>query len=254
MLNVRRFVVVVSVVSAVFGTLASSAFSAVVVLTPPTPVADALVMSNNPTTNYGGLGALSVAASGLAKGEFQTVMRFDGSAVKAASDAAYGIGQWTVQSVTLKLTSASPGNNALFNSSSAGQFYLDWMAEDSWVEGDTKSETPSTSITFDSLATLRSASDQLLGTFSYGGATSGATTYTLGLGSSFVADLLGGNQVSFRLYAADTNVSYLFNSRNNNTTENRPVLTVTTVPEPAMLSMLGAMGLWLLRRGRMHKK
>jgi hypothetical protein len=251
MLNLRRFVVVVSVVSAVSGILASSALSAVV---QQNPVADAFVASSTPSGNYGGGGALSVAASGLAKGEFQTVIRFDGSAVKAASDAAYGVGQWTVQSVTLTLMAASP-SNSLFNSSAAGQFSVDWMANDSWAEGSGKPGTPgATGITFSSLPTFESAGDQLLGTFSYGGATSGANTYTLGLGSSFVTDLLGGNQASLRLYAADATVSYLFNSGNNATAANWPVLTVTTtVPEPVTLSMLGAMSLLLLGRRRMHK-
>jgi len=250
MLNVRRFVVVVSVVSAVSGILASSASSAVET---QNPVADAFVASYNPSGNFGGAGALSVAASGLAKGEFQTVMRFDGSAVKAASDAAYGVGQWTVQSVTLKLTATSSGSP--FNSSAAGQFSLDWMANDSWTEGSGKpTAAGTTGITFSSLPTFESAGDQLLGTLSYGGATSGATTYTLGLGSSFVTDLLGGNQVSLRLYAADATVSYLFYSRSNVTAANWPVLTVTTtVPEPAMLSTLGVMSLGLLGRRKMHK-
>jgi hypothetical protein len=245
MLNLRRFVVVVSVVSAVWGILASSALSAVVA---QNPVADAFVMSSDSSHNFGGAGALSVAASGLSKGEFQTVMRFDGSAVKAASDAAYGVGQWTVQSVTLKLTATSGSS---FNPSAAGQFSLDWMANDSWLEGSGKPAAPGTTgITFSSLPTFESAGDQLLGTLSYGGATSGATTYTLGLGSSFVTDLLGGNQVSLRLYAADANVSYLFYSRSNTP----PVLTVTTtVPEPATLSMLGATSLLMLGRRRMHK-
>jgi hypothetical protein len=250
MLNLRRFVVVVSVVSAVSGILASSALSAVVT---QNPVADAFVMSSDPSHDFGGAGALSVAASGLAKGEFQTVMRFDSSAVKAASNAEYGFGQWTVQSVTLKLTATSSGSP--FNSSAAGQFSVDWMANDLWTEGSGKPTAPGTTgITFDSLPSFESTSDQLLGTLSYGGATSGATTYTLGLGSSFVTDLLGGNQVSLRLYAADATVSYLFYSRSNVTAANWPVLTVTTtVPAPAMLSTLGAMSLGLLGRRRMHK-
>src|SRR5262245_59815388 len=44
-----------------------------------TPTADAFVVAAQPTNNYGGAGALSAAAAGLARGEFQSVLRFDTS-------------------------------------------------------------------------------------------------------------------------------------------------------------------------------
>ena len=64
---------------------------------------------------------MSVAASALANGEFQSFIRFDASTAKASFDSAFGPGQWTISSVSLRLTTASP-NNAIFNGSATGQF------------------------------------------------------------------------------------------------------------------------------------
>jgi hypothetical protein len=63
--------------------------------------------------NYGGAGALDVAAPGLAKGEFQSVLQFDLSGARASFDTQFGAGQWNIQSITLSLTATSP-NNAIF--------------------------------------------------------------------------------------------------------------------------------------------
>src|SRR5436309_4937904 len=63
--------------------------------------------------NYGGGGALAVAAGNLPNGEFQSVIRFDLSGARASLDAQYGAGQWSLQSVGLQLTS-SPHNNTIY--------------------------------------------------------------------------------------------------------------------------------------------
>ena len=55
----------------------------------------------------------------------------------------------------------------------------------------------------------------------------------LGLGSGLVADITGGSTASLRMLAADTGVSYLFNSRNFGQAGARPLLTVVAVPEPS---------------------
>ena len=102
------------------------------------PSADAFV-TTGPTANltgnnYGGAGALSVAAPGLASGEFQSVLRFDLSGAKTSFNSQFGAGQWSIQSITLSLTATAP-NNAIFNASAAGQFGVSWMQNDSWTEG-----------------------------------------------------------------------------------------------------------------------
>lgn len=205
------------------------------------PSADAFVASG-PTgslgnNNYGGAGALSIAAPNLSQGEFQSVVQFNLSSVKSAFDSQFGVGQWSIQSVTLQLTAAAP-NNAIFNSSAAGQFSISWMQNDGWTEGTGNPMAPTTTgITFSTLNSFLSPADETLGTFNFNGATSGNSTYTLGLTPSFSADVLAGNTVSFRMFAADTAVSYLSDSRSFGTASARPLLTITAVPEPTSVAI-----------------
>lgn len=224
------------------------------------PTADALLSAANPTSNYGGAGALSVAASGLTKGEFDSLLRFDLSSAKSNFDAFFGSGAWTIQSITLTLTATAP-NNALFNGNGAGPggsnvnfaglFSLEWLQNDSWVEG---SGTPSipgaTGVTYNDLASLTSAADEALGTFSFNGATTGSTGYQLALTPSFTADAAAGNMVTFLAESADTGVAMLVNSRTGSI-NGRPTLTIAAVPEPgtALLMLTGAL-LWCGRRSR----
>jgi len=85
-------------------------------------------LSNN---NYGGGGALGLAAGALPLGEFQTVMQFNLGSVRNSLDAQYGAGSWIVQSVSLQLT-ASPHSNVIFNNIAAGQFNASLMQNNSW--------------------------------------------------------------------------------------------------------------------------
>ncbi len=85
------------------------------------PIADAFVTTgpfgNLSISNYGGAGALSVAAARSANGQFQSVMRYELSAAQTLFDPMFGAGQWTVQAVTLQLTAQS-ANNPIFNTAS----------------------------------------------------------------------------------------------------------------------------------------
>lgn len=221
-----------------------------------TPSADAFVTAGPVTTdrsgnNYGAAGALAIAAPGSSQGEFQSVMQFDLVGAKSTFDAAYGAGNWTINVATLRLTAAAP-NNPLFNASSAGSFAISFMQNDAWPEGTGTPNLPtSTGITFASLPALQSGSDAALGTFSFGGGTSGASDYALTLPAAFVADLSAGGTTSLRLAAADTSVAYLFNSRNFGTAANRPLLTISAVPEPVSIIAF-ALPLMLLARRRRH--
>jgi hypothetical protein len=220
------------------------------------PSADAFVttgptanLSNN---NYGGAGALSIAAPNLSQGEFQSVLQFNLSSVKTAFDTQFGVGQWSIQSISLQFTAAAP-NNAIFNTPAAGQFAISWMQNDAWTEGTGTPMAPTTTgITFSTLNTFLSPADETLGTFGFNGATTGTAIYALGLSPSFSADVFVGNTVSFRMFAADSAVSGVFDSRSFGTASARPLLTITAVPEPTSIA-LGVMALcFLTHRTRSH--
>jgi hypothetical protein len=215
--------------------------------------ADAFVTTgstgNLSANNYGGAGSISLAAPGLPQGEFQSVLQFNLSGAFNSFNNIFGAGQWSLQSVTLQLN-AAPANNAIFNTPAAGQFGISWMQNDSWTEGTGSPSAPGASgITFTTLENmLIGANDQSLGLFSFNGATSGVFTYSLGLSSGLTGDLLAGENLTVRLFAADGSVSGVFNSRNFGTVANRPLLTVVAVPEPGTLC-LGALGVALLLGG-----
>src|SRR5207247_1743592 len=125
----------------------------------------------------GGGGSLALSATGLPKGEFQSVLRFDTSSAKSSFDSLYGAGAWSLQSVTLQLSAATV-NNAIFNANSAGSFTLSWMQNDNWTEGSgTPSAPGSSGITYATLQStfINPGADETLGTFSYNGSSSGAS-------------------------------------------------------------------------------
>jgi hypothetical protein len=212
------------------------------------PTADSFVSSANTTANYGGAGAITVSAAGLPNGEFRSLLKFDLSTAMSSFDSTYGAGQWTVQSISLQLT-ATPPNNAVFNSpSAAGSLLISWMQNDSWTEGTGTPGSPTTTgITWSTLPSLLSGSDQTLGTLSYNGATSGAFTSSLSLVSGLVGDTTAGQLASMLLVANDSTVSGVFNSRSFGTASSRPMLTITAVPEPGSAVLLFIGGLLTAR-------
>jgi hypothetical protein len=200
--------------------------------------------------NYGGAGALEVSAPGLGQGEFQNVLQFNLSSAKTSFDSQFGVGAWSIQSITLQLTASSAGN-PIFNNPAAGQFAISWMQNDSWTEGTgTPGAAGNTGIMFSTLSNFVSVADEALGTFSYNGATSGNFVYSLDLTPSFSADARSGGNLSLRMFAADSSVSYISQSRSFGTASARPLLSITAVPEPASVG-LALLGLpVLLRRPR----
>ena len=212
------------------------------------PVADTFVSSANASSNYGAAGALAVSAPGLAQGEFQTVARFDLASVKAAFDSSFGAGNWQITGVSLKLTAALP-NNAIFNANAPGQFAIEWMQDDSWIEGTGMPSSPSaTGLNFSTLPSFLTTVTPL-GNFNFVGGNSGSATYPLTLQSSFANDIRAGSLVSLHLFAADSAVSYVFNSRTIGTATSRPELSITAdaIPEPASLGLI-VLAVPLLRR------
>jgi hypothetical protein len=213
------------------------------------PVADAFVAfgptGNLANNNYGGGGALALAAGSLPQGAFQSVIQFNLGAAVSSFNSQFGAGDWTVQSVTLELTSTAH-NNAIYNNAAAGQFNISLMQSNSWVEGTGTAGAPTTDgITYNTLMStyVNPATDQALGTFSFAGGSSGANNYALTLTSGLLNDVGSGGELSLRLYADDNNVSYLFSSRMAGS--GGPELLITAAPEPATLELC-AMGLFAL--------
>src|SRR5262249_2061413 len=125
------------------------------------------------------------------------------------------------------------------------------IQNDSWTEGTgTPNAQTTDGVTWNTLASFLSASDQSLGSFSYDGVSSGTVTRTLGNSSGFTNDILGGSLASLYFFTTDSAMSGLFNSRSFNTASARPVLTVTAVPEPStwLLGVLGLLGVAIFRR------
>jgi hypothetical protein len=207
------------------------------------PIADAFV-ATGPTgnlsgDNFGAAGALAVASASLAQGEFQTVIQFNLSAAATAFNSEYGVGNWTIQSVSLDLT-ASSHPNSIFNAPAAGMFGISLMQNNSWVEGTGTGGSPTTDgITYNSLTGVyvNNATDQALGTFNFGGQTSGENSYLLALASGLISDTQNGGDMSLRLFPDDNDVSYLFSSR---MAANGPELVINAVPEPDILSLMAA--------------
>lgn len=244
-----KFLLVLSI----FACAAMTAGTATAQLVTLNPIEDAFVSSANATFNYGGGGSLGVAAAALPKGEFDALLKFNLASAKSSFDTTFGAGLWAIESIVLQLAANSPGN-AIFNGNGAGpggtnvnfagQFSLQWMQSDSWVEGTGNPNTPTTNgVTFSTLSTFQSGADEALGTFASTSATSGASApVTLNLTPGFLADSMAGSTVSLLMLPADSGVAYLFSSR---TGANPPQLKITAgaVPEPGSLALLGSAGL-----------
>jgi hypothetical protein len=208
-------------------------------------------------SNFGGAGALAVSASGLPQGEFQSVLKFDLSGAMNSFNTQFGAGNWTVQSVSLQLT-AAPHSNPIFNNITAGQFGISLMQNNSWVEGTGSGGVPtSDGISLNLLlgTFVNPAVDQALGMFNFAGGSSGQNNYGLTLSSGLLADILSGGDASLRLFAGDSAVSYLFDSRTGGGNASfHPTIDVTVVPVPepgsVVLCAAALAILWLLQTVR----
>lgn len=209
------------------------------------PIADAFVTTGAngslSSSNFGAAGSLAIAAAGLPQGEFQSVLKFDLSAAQSSFDAQFGAGQWALQSVTLQLTS-SPHNNAIFNNIAPGQFGVSLMQNNLWAEGTGTGGIPGfDGISYSTLlgTFVNNANDQALGTFGFPGGSSGQNNYSLSLSSGLVSDATSGGDLSLRLFAADSSVSYLFTSRSGSSGKPDILLQAVAVPEPNTVMLCG---------------
>ena len=199
--------------------------------------------------NYGSAGAVSVAGASSGKKEQRAVMRFNVSTVISSFNALLGVGNWSIDSVTLQLAAQVPGGtNPLFNNPNvAGTFRIDWVPGDSWVEGTGTPATPTTTGLTWANASLGTAVSQ--GNQSYNGGT-GLMSFTWTPTSEMMQDIMNGGEMSLELSAVTATMSGIFTSTNNGTPSNWPSLNFTASPEPsrALLIVAGMLGVMSRRR------
>ncbi|MBK8038357.1 MAG: DNRLRE domain-containing protein [Verrucomicrobiaceae bacterium] len=214
-----------------FFCLASVASAATVVTLQPSSTTpnsgDAYLRAAAAASNFGASGALVVSGSGVANtnGPFASLLKFDLATAKTTFDAAYGVGGWTLDSLQLQLTAATP-NNLTFNANAAGLVLIEWLADDTWLEN---------AITWNGMPAVVGSGNESLGSVSYNGANTGTILASLTAGSGLTNDLQNGSTASFRLAAGDAGVSMVVNARNFGTATNRPalILSASAVPEPS---------------------
>jgi hypothetical protein len=220
--------------------------------------ADAFLSASSPTLNFGGAGTLAIASSSSPKGALDSVIKFNLASAVSQFNSTYGVGSWHITGLTLHLSSnfgtagAVPGG-AFFTTITNGLFSVDWLANDSWVEGNgngsgTAGFPGNSLVSYDSKSDLYLLGSSQVGTFGYAPPGNGVyTNFSLTLDSSLVADATAGGDVSLYFYAADNQISYLFNSRTF--ASGNPQFIVTAVPEPTVVSLVVvAAGGLLLRR------
>ncbi len=236
--------------------------------------ADAFLASGSPgnpvgtnlaSLNFGGVGTLAIAPASSAKGEFDSVIKFNLAGAVSQFNTTYGAGQWHISGLTLTLASNFGGQgeqpfNGIFNSINAGGFGITWLAYDNWVEGagggmGSPGFPNNSSVSFNSIPTLFSAGSDSLGTFTYTPPGDNIpVNYTLPLDANLVSDAAAGGDVSLYFYAADNQVSYLFNARSFSSNHPELPLSAAPAPEPASWAMaVLALGGFAALRGRKIK-
>jgi hypothetical protein len=210
--------------------------------------------------NFGGAGTLAISPATSTKGEFTSVIKFNFAGAVSQFNSTYGAGNWQINGLTLRLASnfgdqGEQPNNGIFNTINAGNFGIDWLSYDNWVEGTASGMgapgfPTTTAVSFNSIPTLFSGAHDSLGLYSY--APPGDhiyLTYALPLSANLLADASAGGDVSLYFYAADNQVGYLFNARSFASNHPEFAVSAAPIPEPGIVAMCAlALGSVLLRR------
>jgi hypothetical protein len=216
--------------------------------------------ANLADVNYGNAGTLAIAPASSTKGAFDSVLLFNTAAAVTQFNSSYGAGNWAVTGVQLSLASnfgvqgQQPGNQ-IFNTIDAGSFGIDSLTDTTWTVGNgggggTTGYPANDFVDYAYVPTLLSYGYDSLGDFNYTPPGNNVyITYTMPSDAGLDAAAADGT-VSLYFYAADDQVSYLFNSQVFASNHPELILTAAPVPEPAALALLGAgfLGLLMTRR------
>jgi hypothetical protein len=208
-----------------------------------TTVADAFVATGSPTNtigpdlandNFGHAGILYITPAASPNGEYESLLQFDLSGATNLFTTSYGP-SWLVTNVSLTFAGNFGGvgeqpDNSAFNPISGGNFVIEWLADNNWLEGTGRPNQPTTDgVTYASLPALLAQPAENLCTNTYvPPGDNVAVTWALPLSTNLVNNIANGTLVTFRLYAADNKVSYLFNS--HNFAGNHPLINITAIP------------------------
>jgi len=209
--------------------------------------------TNCANLNFGSAGTLAIAPASSLKGQFDSVVQWNTAGAAAQFDSVFGAGNWQITKIALNLASnfgdqGEQPNNGNFNTINAGQFNVQWISTDDWIEGTGSGMgvAPGTppSVTFANKATtLLSGTSAPLGTFLYtppGDQT--YRSYSLALDPNLVNDVVTSGLTSLYFSAADDQVGFLFNAKSYST--NWPRFSVTAdlapVPVPAAVWLFGS--------------
>ena len=186
--------------------------------------------------NYGAAGALAVSPANADKGQFQSILMFNFAGAVSLFDSAYGTNGWTVTGLALQLTSnygteGTQPNNKIFNVINTGNFAIEWLSDNDWVEGTgTPAQSTMDGVTFGSLPGLLSEPCEILCTNTYTPPGDNVpVTYTLPLNTNLVSEIVDGTNATLLLFAADNQIGYLFNSHEYGR-GNQPMIYVTAGP------------------------
>lgn len=197
---------------------------------------DSMVREQDPSSNFGGAGALCVAGSnsvngsGQSRGRFDSVLRFNASSAINAFNTTYGAGNWVITNVILHIDEQGSPENLLFPRG-VGEFRVSWLSNDAWTEGGGTPNSPASAsgdmISWDYLQTMIATSVETdLGAFSNNGV-DGIIEYSLALAGPFISDLGSGALVTFHVAPQSPTIGFTFHSRNFSDPDLRPQLLVT---------------------------
>ncbi len=192
--------------------------------------------------NFGAAGTLVIAPPSSPGGEFQSVLRFDISGAAALFNSTFGSNHWILGGISLQLASndgaaGEQPKNGMFPVIRGGQFVIQWLSDDAWIEGTGTPNMPTTDgVCYDSIPELTATPDAILCTNTYSPPGDNVPViYTLPLDTNLVANVEAGGEVSFRFYAADNQIACLFNSHEFGD-GNQPLINISAGPLLKILS------------------